>query len=39
MGPIQRFQDFSAQWDTHTQSKALDFERTVDFTNHILRGV
>jgi alginate O-acetyltransferase complex protein AlgI len=36
MGPIQRYQDFSTQWDNGTA--APRFETYVDATNRVLRG-
>lgn len=38
MGPIQRYQDFAAQWAAPTAA-ALDFEGRVDATNRVLRGL
>ena len=39
MGPIQRFQDFSSQWESRTVGSSLDLETAVDATNRILRGL
>ena len=39
MGPIQRYQDFSAQWSGEGQDRGRCFEDTVDAANRILRGL
>jgi D-alanyl-lipoteichoic acid acyltransferase DltB (MBOAT superfamily) len=38
MGPIQRFQDFAAQWDDRRASRRLDLESGIDAANRVLRG-
>ena len=38
MGPIQRFQDFTEQWEKEAAT-SLDFEAAVDAANRILRGL
>ena len=38
MGPIQRFQDFTAQWDDRFASQQLDLESAIDAANRALRG-
>jgi membrane protein involved in D-alanine export len=39
MGPIQRFQDFAAQWNGEKRALTPDFEAHLDTTNRILRGL
>ncbi len=39
LGPIQRFQDFSDQWNGRTPSIEPTFEAHLDATNRILRGL
>lgn len=38
MGPIQRLQDFTAQWNDQRSVERLDLERGLDVANRILRG-
>jgi D-alanyl-lipoteichoic acid acyltransferase DltB (MBOAT superfamily) len=38
MGPIQRFQDFAAQWNDPAASRQLDIESGIDAANRALRG-
>jgi D-alanyl-lipoteichoic acid acyltransferase DltB (MBOAT superfamily) len=38
MGPIQRYQDFTAQW-THGPSESLGLEPRIDAVNRVLRGL
>ncbi len=39
MGPIQRYQDFAAQWTGETRSMSPAFEPHLDAANRILRGL
>lgn len=38
MGPIQRYQDFSAQWNSQASGHPPDFESHLDAVNRVLRG-
>ena len=39
MGPIQRYQDFSSQWDDRGASTPARFEAHLDAANRVLRGL
>jgi D-alanyl-lipoteichoic acid acyltransferase DltB (MBOAT superfamily) len=39
MGPIQRFQDFTGQWESRSTASSLGLETAIDAANRILRGL